>query len=233
VALIAFEVLKVVAACHSLGILHGDIKPANFVLKHSKDNPVMGAEQQSSLQGPWLKAIDFGCGQVVDGGWRCRQLQLAMQAEAGGGRRLGLAGLHGRCWDRPEPLLAARPPCPAGMLRFTKRSGTPVYMAPEIYQRNYSYEADVWSLGIMLYQLVTRRFPFWDTFDHCQVLKLEEVRGGWRRRRPRPTGTVLWLLRRLLLRAGPAMLGVYAAISRPCLELGAACASGLFALWEP
>jgi serine/threonine protein kinase len=63
------------------------------------------------------------------------------------------------------------------MLRFTKRSGTPVYMAPEIYQRNYSYEADVWSVGIMLYQLVTRRFPFWDTFDHCQVLKLEEVSG--------------------------------------------------------
>lgn len=64
------------------------------------------------------------------------------------------------------------------MLRFTKRSGTPVYMAPEIYSRNYSYEADVWSLGIMLYQLVTHRFPFWDTFDHCQVLKIEEVRGA-------------------------------------------------------
>jgi serine/threonine protein kinase len=84
VALIAFEVLKVVAACHSLGILHGDIKPANFVLKHGKDNPVMGAEQSSS-QGPWLKAIDFGCGQVVDGGWYCLQRCAPQCAAVSGG----------------------------------------------------------------------------------------------------------------------------------------------------
>jgi hypothetical protein len=124
VALIAFEVLKVVAACHGLGILHGDIKPANFVLKHSKDNPVMGAEQQSSLQGPWLKAIDFGCGQVVDGGWRCGQLCpplrhgprcLLRRGRRGRRRRRGeaaawwLAGLQGRSRARPERPLPAAP----------------------------------------------------------------------------------------------------------------------------
>jgi len=32
VALIAYEVLQVVEKCHELGILHGDVKPANFVL---------------------------------------------------------------------------------------------------------------------------------------------------------------------------------------------------------
>lgn len=68
VAHIAYEVLQVVASCHHLGILHGDIKPANFVLKHPKHNPVMGMEA-GAVQGPWLKAIDFGCGQLVDSEW--------------------------------------------------------------------------------------------------------------------------------------------------------------------
>lgn len=31
-ALVAFEVLKIVKACHDMGILHGDVKPANFCL---------------------------------------------------------------------------------------------------------------------------------------------------------------------------------------------------------
>lgn len=28
--------------------------------------------------------------------------------------------------------------------RFSKRTGTPVYMAPEIFERDYYVEADMW-----------------------------------------------------------------------------------------
>jgi hypothetical protein len=50
-----------------------------------------------------------------------------------------------------------------------------VYMAPEIFDRDYHWEADMWSLGIMLYQLYARRFPFWRTYEECRHAKLDEV----------------------------------------------------------
>ena len=34
-------------------------------------------------------------------------------------------------------------------------------MAPEVYNRCYSKQSDMWSLGMMMYHLLTRRFPFW------------------------------------------------------------------------
>ncbi|KAL6748086.1 kinase-like domain-containing protein [Haematococcus lacustris] len=62
-----------------------------------------------------------------------------------------------------------------GSRRLSKRTGTPVYMAPELYSRDYYSEADMWSLGVMLYQLYARRFPFWDSMESCRASKLEEV----------------------------------------------------------
>ncbi len=91
VALIGYEVLKVVKCCHDNGVLHGDVKPANFVLKHRTKNPLVSSELDLMFT-PWLRAIDFGCSQFLT---------------------------------------------PA---RFNKRTGTPVYMAPEIFDRDYSWE---------------------------------------------------------------------------------------------
>jgi serine/threonine protein kinase len=126
VALIGYEVLKVVATCHRHNVLHGDVKPANFVLKHRRDNPLYSPDL-NLLFSPWLIAIDFGCSQYLTS------------------------------------------------KRFNKRTGTPVYMAPEIFERDYHWEADMWSVGIMLYQLYARRFPFWDTYEACRSAKLDEV----------------------------------------------------------
>ena len=39
--------------------------------------------------------------------------------------------------------------------------GTPIYTSPEIIQKkNYSYKADIWSLGITFIQLISLRLPF-------------------------------------------------------------------------
>ena len=39
--------------------------------------------------------------------------------------------------------------------------GTPYYLSPEIIQsKPYSYEADVWSLGVLLYEMCTLKPPF-------------------------------------------------------------------------
>ena len=40
-------------------------------------------------------------------------------------------------------------------------TGTPYYMAPELYaEQPYQFEADVWSLGVLLYELCALEFPF-------------------------------------------------------------------------
>jgi serine/threonine protein kinase len=40
-------------------------------------------------------------------------------------------------------------------------AGTPLYMAPEVVGgKNYDFKADVWSVGTLLFQLLTGSFPF-------------------------------------------------------------------------
>jgi len=40
------------------------------------------------------------------------------------------------------------------------RAGTKLYMAPEVFQRNYSSAWDMWSLGVILYVMITVDLPF-------------------------------------------------------------------------
>ncbi|GIL53545.1 hypothetical protein Vafri_9093 [Volvox africanus] len=126
-ALVALEVLHVIHSCHRLGIVHGDVKPANFCITDEHRHPY--AATAAALQRtPWLKAVDFGCSQ-----------------------------LHYR------------------HTRLSKRSGTPVYMAPEIFKRDYSFEVDIWSTGVLVYQLFCRQFPFWQGDSYNKALSLDEV----------------------------------------------------------
>ena len=41
-----------------------------------------------------------------------------------------------------------------------RRVGTPFYMAPEMIKGNCVFESDIWSIGVILYILVTGKQPF-------------------------------------------------------------------------
>ena len=54
-----------------------------------------------------------------------------------------------------------------GIAKFTSSNkkekgmtGTLYYMAPEVIKQNYNYKCDIWSVGIILYILLTGKYPF-------------------------------------------------------------------------
>lgn len=126
-ALVLYECLKVIASCHAKCIVHGDVKPANFMLRQRFRDPLRALER-GAAQGDWLKAVDFGCSQSY-----------------------------------------------RNKASLSRRTGTPVYMAPEVFKRDYLQASDMWSLGMMMYQLLTGRFPFWDTLEQCRSHGIDEV----------------------------------------------------------
>jgi len=47
-----------------------------------------------------------------------------------------------------------------GNANMTTVAGTPYYMAPEVLMGSYGAKADIWSLGVLMYTLVSGYLPF-------------------------------------------------------------------------
>ncbi|CAD7699180.1 unnamed protein product [Ostreobium quekettii] len=67
-------------------------------------------------------------------------------------------GLSIRHWPNEPPMKS--------------RTGTPAYMAPELILQNYTELADVWSVGMLTYQLLTGHFPYWNDITKCSLKQL-------------------------------------------------------------
>ena len=55
--------------------------------------------------------------------------------------------------------------------KTTTMIGTPFYMAPEIIlQKSYSYNSDLWSLGVVLFEMLTGKLPFAHSLTDPQAI---------------------------------------------------------------
>eukprot|EP00931_Biecheleriopsis_adriatica_P064183 TRINITY_DN39006_c0_g1_i1.p1 TRINITY_DN39006_c0_g1~~TRINITY_DN39006_c0_g1_i1.p1 ORF type:complete len:607 (+),score=125.64 TRINITY_DN39006_c0_g1_i1:29-1822(+) len=64
---------------------------------------------------------------------------------------------------------------------LTQRCGTPSHMAPEVFNKNYTKQCDVWSCGCMLYWLLSQQLPFGKVglSEENARAKLSFTGGGW------------------------------------------------------
>jgi serine/threonine protein kinase len=46
------------------------------------------------------------------------------------------------------------------------KTGTPHYRSPEIYNGSYSESTDLWSIGIIAYEMLTGKLPFRGLHDY-------------------------------------------------------------------
>ena len=58
------------------------------------------------------------------------------------------------------------------------KTGTLFYRAPEIIKGGYSYPADVWSVGIIAYEMLIGHLPFYKEYDSdtCQEICNKELK---------------------------------------------------------
>jgi DNA-binding winged helix-turn-helix (wHTH) protein len=134
------QAAEALAAAHSVGVLHKDLKPTNIlVVCHSERSEESGqiprvARDDKNIR---IKLADFGSGGVLDPG--------ALEA-------LGITAMGFTQAVRADDTT----------------SGTPLYLAPEVIAgQPFTVQSDIYALGVMLYQLAAGDFrkplaPGWE-----------------------------------------------------------------------
>eukprot|EP00916_Digyalum_oweni_P020024 GHVL01033491.1.p1 GENE.GHVL01033491.1~~GHVL01033491.1.p1 ORF type:complete len:582 (-),score=72.40 GHVL01033491.1:1975-3720(-) len=138
------QIFSATKYCHSKGIVHRDLKPEN-VLFISKDNQT-------------LKIVDFGLSLTLDKLRATRrEVKVPREGAMGAFARI-LPQIGGKKMMKTKVTKTAM-----------QKAGSPHYMAPEMHAASYDQKCDLFSIGIILYQLLSGQHPFWRGGEAEQV----------------------------------------------------------------
>jgi serine/threonine protein kinase len=186
VAHIMRAVLRFLSQCHAKGLVYRDVKPENFMLLDKED----AAGEQSQRDEKKSKRDQGGAGTAAGGGgagtggpagalWRnfSRAVGLGGGDSDGSSASPSSSALASSSAQASPGMRSAVKATDFGLairhspgeLPLKSRSGTPAYMAPEVINQRYDCQADVWSAGVMMWQLLTGRFPFWENVRDCTL----------------------------------------------------------------
>ena len=146
-------IAEALAEAHRHGVLHQDLKPENVLI------PRDGR----------LRVVDFGLATLLQ---QTEALMSTLRASAlPGGPAVEPAGDETRSDLQTLPMEPTGPGGP-GALR-----GTPRYMAPEQWMDHaLTTAADVWALGVMLYELIAGKHPYrYDSMHHLASLVVSQT----------------------------------------------------------
>ena len=65
--------------------------------------------------------------------------------------------------------------------KLSKKVGTPYYIAPEVLNRKYNEKCDIWSIGVIMFMLLTGKPPFWGDNDKEIIQMVKEGKMDFRK----------------------------------------------------
>lgn len=148
--------LESLAHVHSNGIMHRDIKPSNFMFARESDGTFRGL------------LVDFGLAQY-------EEQDMSKRAKTAGRKTEGSCPDHLRGMSLFEKIKDLPPGCiqndPRAQMKAS-RAGTRGFRAPEVLFKvaHQTVAIDIWSVGVILLTMLTRRYPFFQSTDDCDAL---------------------------------------------------------------
>ncbi|CAI5974040.1 unnamed protein product [Closterium sp. NIES-65] len=170
------QVAAAVRHCHALGVLHRDLKPENILLQlhhsltpsrpPSANGPTLPSSSSSSPSSysPSASSNDFA--DSPSSAASCHPLPAQSNASSARRSHPSLLSPNIRVRLADFGLSVFLPP---GQL-VKGLAGSPYYLAPEVPSGWYGFPADIWSLGVVLFLMLSGHVPYYGQTD-AEILR--------------------------------------------------------------